>query len=160
MVLYCDNKDGLAEATCSYEKTIGTSYSSSISENMSIDRTIQSELTAQFFGLFSSSIGRIIYSYRAITMLSQEPVWALDTTGPRPPPRPDTSRWRWQSPPRRPPAWSSSSSRRWGTVTRARPGQRCTASLTTTRWGMFSGRQLATFLATHLSSSRYNKQIQ
>ena len=62
MVLYCDNTDGLAEATCSYEKTIGTSYSSSISENMSIDRTIQAELTAQFFGLFSSSIGRIIVS--------------------------------------------------------------------------------------------------
>jgi len=72
MVLYCDNTDGLAEATCSYEKTIGTSYSSSISENMSIDRTIQAELTAQFFGLFSSSIGASVSTGYDWTQTSTE----------------------------------------------------------------------------------------
>jgi len=57
VALYCDNTMGSVSTYCSYCKTIGTSYSSSLSASMSIDQTIEEELSAQFFDLFGSSIG-------------------------------------------------------------------------------------------------------
>jgi len=57
VVLYCDNTMGQVTTSCTYEKAIGTKYSTSLSSSMSIDVTIEEELTAQFFGLFSETLG-------------------------------------------------------------------------------------------------------
>ena len=56
-MITCDNINGVSDLTCQYTKTIGTSYSEEISQSMSIDVSIQEELQAQFFGLFSSTLG-------------------------------------------------------------------------------------------------------
>ena len=57
VVLVCDNTLGLTPATCSYSQTIGTAFSDSISEGMSVDTTVETELANQFWGLFSLGLG-------------------------------------------------------------------------------------------------------
>ena len=57
VVLSCDAQDSAQPVTCNYDRTIGTSFSSTVSDSMSIDPTIKEELNSQFFLLFASSIG-------------------------------------------------------------------------------------------------------
>merc|ERR1719320_1528937 len=57
VVLICDNTMGLTTTTCSYSLTIGTQFSDSMSQGMSIDTTVEAELQAQFWGIFSGSLG-------------------------------------------------------------------------------------------------------
>jgi len=57
VVLWCDGRDAVVDTKCSYEKTIGTEFSNKISEGMSIDETIEHELSAQFWGIFEARMG-------------------------------------------------------------------------------------------------------
>ncbi len=57
LVLFCDATDAIQDTTCTYTKTVGSAYTNSVEESMSIDATIAYELSEQFFGLFEESIG-------------------------------------------------------------------------------------------------------
>merc|ERR1711860_44798 len=57
VVMWCDNTAGNASVSCSYEKSIGTSYSQSMSHSMSIDTSISTEMSVDFFRRFSATIG-------------------------------------------------------------------------------------------------------
>ena len=57
VVLVCDNTLGLTSTTCSYSQTVGTQFSDSVSEGMSVDTTVKEEMSAQFWGLFSLGLG-------------------------------------------------------------------------------------------------------
>ena len=76
MVLICDNTMGLTTTTCSYSLTIGTEFSDSLSEGMSIDTTVEAELQLQFWGLFSGGLGvseSTGYDWRHYVRHHQEP---------------------------------------------------------------------------------------
>merc|ERR1712126_261604 len=47
----------MGDLSCSYEKTIGTTWSSSAQESMSIDSTIEYAMHAGFFDMFSEDLG-------------------------------------------------------------------------------------------------------
>ena len=51
------NQNFQFDTSCKYSKTIGTSYSSSISESMSVDSTVEASIKAEFFKLFSLTLG-------------------------------------------------------------------------------------------------------
>ena len=51
-VLVCDNNAGQTSTRCSYSQTIGTQFSDSVSEGMSVDTTVEAEIAAMFWGLF------------------------------------------------------------------------------------------------------------
>ena len=53
----CNNDDNPEPIKCKYSKTIGTMYSNSINESMSIDADIKYELEFQFFKRFSEKLG-------------------------------------------------------------------------------------------------------
>jgi len=57
VVLWCDGRDAVVDTKCTYEKTIGTEFSNEISEGMSIDETIEYEMSAQFWGIFEERMG-------------------------------------------------------------------------------------------------------
>jgi len=52
-----DNTQSDLPSTFTYKYTIGTSWSSQITESMSVDATISSEVKAGFFDIFEASIG-------------------------------------------------------------------------------------------------------
>jgi len=56
-IMQCDNTNNDLEAKCPYVETIGTTWSASASESMSIDATIEAAMSESFFGMFSSVIG-------------------------------------------------------------------------------------------------------
>jgi curli biogenesis system outer membrane secretion channel CsgG len=53
----CDNTGGIVDATCTYSKTIGTSFEDEVENSMGIDGTIEAEMKAQFFGIFGIQLG-------------------------------------------------------------------------------------------------------
>jgi len=57
VVLWCDGRNSVVETKCTYEKTIGTEFSNEISEGMSIDETIEIEMSMQFWGIFEERMG-------------------------------------------------------------------------------------------------------
>jgi len=57
VVLWCDGRDAVVDTTCTYEKTVGTEFSMEVSEGMSIDKTIEAEMSAQFWGIFEARMG-------------------------------------------------------------------------------------------------------
>ena len=57
MVLVCDNTQGLVTTKCSYSQTVGTQFSDSMEEGMSVDTTVEAEMAAQFWGMFSGGLG-------------------------------------------------------------------------------------------------------
>jgi len=57
VVLWCDGRDTVVETKCVYQKTIGTEFSNEISEGMSIDETIEYEMSMQFWGIFEERMG-------------------------------------------------------------------------------------------------------
>jgi len=57
VVLWCDGRDAVVETKCKYEKTIGTAFSDEISKGMSIDVTIEAELSFQFWEIFEARMG-------------------------------------------------------------------------------------------------------
>jgi len=56
VVLTCDNSRGTSPTTCTYSQTIGTQYSSSVSQEMGISVAIEAAMQAEFVGVFSSSL--------------------------------------------------------------------------------------------------------
>ena len=57
VVLVCDNTLGQVTTKCSYSQTVGTQFSESVEEGMSVDTTVEAEMAAQFFGMFSGGLG-------------------------------------------------------------------------------------------------------
>jgi len=57
VVLWCDGRDAVVETKCVYQKTIGTEFSDEISEGMSIDETIENEMSTQFWDIFGTKMG-------------------------------------------------------------------------------------------------------
>ena len=51
-VLVCDNTNGAVDLHCSYSHTVGTAYSTSMSEQMSVSVGVKAEMSADFFELF------------------------------------------------------------------------------------------------------------
>ena len=58
--MVCDNQDGLVEVGCRYLKTVGTTFSETISESMSISEDVSYEMEMGFFEFFSETIGMSI----------------------------------------------------------------------------------------------------
>merc|ERR1712126_155178 len=56
-IIQCDNTQSSTELLCSYTKTIGTTWSQSAQESMSIDTTIDYAMHAGFFDMFSEDLG-------------------------------------------------------------------------------------------------------
>merc|ERR1711976_340715 len=56
VVLVCDNTGGVVDTYCSYAHTVGTAYSKSMSEEMSISVGVSASMSASYFGLFSASL--------------------------------------------------------------------------------------------------------
>jgi len=56
-IIQCDNTQSSVDLSCSYSKTIGTTWSSSAQESMSIDSTIEYSMHAGFFDMFSEDLG-------------------------------------------------------------------------------------------------------
>ena len=52
VVLVCDNTGGLVDTYCSYSHTVGTSYSNSMTEEMSISVGVSATMSTDYFGLF------------------------------------------------------------------------------------------------------------
>jgi len=57
VIISCDNLLGVTTAKCSYQHTIGTEFSESVSEGMSIDASIKAELELQFWEIFKANLG-------------------------------------------------------------------------------------------------------
>ena len=57
VVLVCDNTQGVVTTKCSYSQTVGTVFSESVEEGMSVDTTVKAEMSAQFWGMFSGGLG-------------------------------------------------------------------------------------------------------
>jgi len=54
--MQCDNTNSDSETKCSYTKTIGTTWTSEVSDSMSIDSTIEYAMSASMFSFFSESL--------------------------------------------------------------------------------------------------------
>jgi len=57
VVLWCNGRDAVVETKCVWKKTIGTKFSDEISEGMSIDETIEYEMSIQFWEIFEERMG-------------------------------------------------------------------------------------------------------
>jgi len=56
-IMQCDNSNHGLETICKYTKTIGTTWTTEVSESMSIDEHIEASMSASFFSFFSTEIG-------------------------------------------------------------------------------------------------------
>ena len=57
VVLVCDATNAITDTECNYIKTMGTTYTESYSNSMSVDVTVKNEMSAKFFDIFSEKIG-------------------------------------------------------------------------------------------------------
>ena len=57
VVLVCDNTQGVVTTKCTYAQTVGTVFSETVEEGMSVDTTVKAEMAAQFWGMFSGGLG-------------------------------------------------------------------------------------------------------
>ena len=57
VVLVCDATNAVTDTECNYIKTMGTTYTESYSNSMSVDVTVKNEMSAKFFDIFSEKIG-------------------------------------------------------------------------------------------------------
>ena len=57
VVMQCDATLAQADSECNYQKTIGSSFSESLSTSMSVDYTVSAKLKVEFFELFSETVG-------------------------------------------------------------------------------------------------------
>ena len=56
VVLTCDNTLGTVPTQCSYSHTIGTQYSTSVSEEMSISEGIEATMESNFLDIMSAGL--------------------------------------------------------------------------------------------------------
>ena len=56
VILWCDNLNGQTTTKCSYEQTIGTSFSESASEGMSVSESVKDAIKAGLFDIFSNNL--------------------------------------------------------------------------------------------------------
>ena len=56
VILWCDNLNGQTTTKCSYEQTIGTSFSESASEGMSVSESVKDAIHAGLFDIFSNNL--------------------------------------------------------------------------------------------------------
>merc|ERR1711915_808692 len=57
VVLRCDGRNAVVDTKCTYSKTVGTEFSNEISEGMSVDTTVEAEMSAQFWRIFEARMG-------------------------------------------------------------------------------------------------------
>jgi hypothetical protein len=57
VVLVCDATNAITDTECNYIKTMGTTYTESYSNSMSVDVTVKNEMSSKFFDIFSEKIG-------------------------------------------------------------------------------------------------------
>ena len=55
--MVCDNLNGQATTKCTYSQTVGTEFSDSVSEGMSVDETVEYEMEMEFWGIFKERMG-------------------------------------------------------------------------------------------------------
>ena len=55
--MVCDNLNGQATTKCTYSQTVGTEFSDSVSEGMSVDETVEYEMEMEFWGIFKQRMG-------------------------------------------------------------------------------------------------------
>ena len=72
LVLVCDNISGNATTKCTFSQTIGTAYSESVSYGMSVSAGVEYALEAQFWTLFSESMGMSLTTGYDWTQTSDE----------------------------------------------------------------------------------------
>jgi hypothetical protein len=56
-IVRCDAQDAIGNVTCDYTQTIGTAFSQTITDAISIDESIDVAYTGAFFDLFASTLG-------------------------------------------------------------------------------------------------------
>merc|ERR1711963_646427 len=56
VVMLCDATQAQSDVECNYIKTIGTSYTETMSTSMSVDITVKNEMKEKFFGIFESTL--------------------------------------------------------------------------------------------------------
>ena len=56
VVMLCDATLAESDVECNYIKTIGTSYTETMSSSMSLDVTVENEMKEKFFGIFESTL--------------------------------------------------------------------------------------------------------
>ena len=56
-VLECDALDAAIDVKCTYSKSVGTKYSQSVNESMSLDASIEEELKLQYYKRFYFGVG-------------------------------------------------------------------------------------------------------
>ena len=79
VVMQCDATLAQADSECNYQKTIGTSFSESLSTSMSVDYTVSAKLKVEFFEFFSESVGVSASTGYDWTSVSSETVSEEDT---------------------------------------------------------------------------------
>jgi len=57
VVLDCDATNAIVDSECNYMKTMGTTYTETYSNSMSLDVTVKAAMEAKFFDFFSEKIG-------------------------------------------------------------------------------------------------------
>ena len=57
VVMNCDATNAQSDSECNYIKTMGTTFTETFSNSMSVDVTVKYEMEAKFFDLFSEKLG-------------------------------------------------------------------------------------------------------
>ena len=77
VVLVCDATNAQEDTECNYMKTMGTTYTETYSNSMSLDVTVKAAMEAKFFDFFSEKIGVSVstgydWSYVSSETVSEE----------------------------------------------------------------------------------------
>ena len=87
VVMLCDATQAQSDVECNYIKTIGTSYTETMSSSMSLDVTVENEMTEKFFGIFESTLSVSVttgydWGYVSSETSSEEDSVEIRTTAP------------------------------------------------------------------------------
>jgi len=87
VVLDCDATNAIVDTECNYMKTMGTTYTETYSNSMSLDVTVKAAMEAKFFDFFSEKIGVSVstgydWSYVSSETVSKEESIEIKGTAP------------------------------------------------------------------------------
>ena len=87
VVMLCDATQAQSDVECNYIKTIGTSYTETMSSSMSLDVTVENEMKEKFFGIFESTLSVSVttgydWGYVSSETSSEEDSVEIRTTAP------------------------------------------------------------------------------
>ena len=88
VVMLCDATKAETDVECNYIKTIGTSYTESMSTSMSVDITVKNEMTAKFFDIFSEKLSISVttgydWSFVSSETVSEEHSVTIQSSAPK-----------------------------------------------------------------------------